>query len=172
MVQSMRMTRRKFLKSGSALAGAALSTRVIAAAPAAEAVTPALIEAARKEGKIVWYTSIDLSVAEKMAKSFEAQYPGIAVRVERSGAERVFQRIGQEYASKVYGVDVANSSDAAHFVAWKRDGWLAPYVPEDVAKSYPAEHKDADGLFATCRVTLSVIGYNTNLVKAEDAPKS
>ena len=94
------------------------------------------------------------------------------MRVERSGAERVFQRIGQEYASKIYAVDIANSSDAAHFIAWRRDGWLAPYVPEDVAKFYPAEHRDADGLFATFRVTLSVIGYNTNLVKAEDAPKS
>ena len=45
-------------------------------------------------------------------------------------------------------------------------------MPEDVAKFYPAEHKDPDGLFASFRVGLSVIGYNTNLVKAEDAPKS
>jgi iron(III) transport system substrate-binding protein len=168
-----KLSRRTFVRSSSALAAsAAFSTHVVAAAPAAEAVTPALIDAAKKEGKVVWYTSIDLAVAEKIAKSFEARYPGVAVRVERSGAERVFQRIGQEYASKIYAVDVANSSDAAHFVAWKRDGWLAPYVPEDVAKFYPAEHRDADGLFATARVTLSVIGYNTNLVKAEDAPKS
>ena len=165
-------SRRSFLRSSTALAGAALSTRVIAAAPAAEAVTPALIEAAKKEGKVVWYTSIDLAVAEKMARSFEAQYPGIAVRVERSGAERVFQRIGQEYVSKIYAVDVANSSDAAHFIAWKRDGWLAPYLCDDVAKFYPPEHRDPDGMFATARVTLSVIGYNTNLVKPEDAPKS
>jgi iron(III) transport system substrate-binding protein len=168
----MRISRRQLLKSSAALvASSAFATRV-AAAPAAEAITPVLIEAAKKEGKVVWYTSIDLAVAEKIAKSFEARYPGVAARVERSGAERVFQRIGQEYTSKIYAVDVANSSDAAHFVAWKRDGWLAPYVPEDVAKFYPAEHRDADGLFATARVTLSVIGYNTNLVKAEDAPKS
>ena len=168
----MAMNRRVFLASSTALAtSAAFATRV-AAAPAAEPVTPALIEAATKEGKVVWYTSIDLAVSEKIAKSFEAKYPGIAVRVERSGAERVFQRIGQEYSSNIHAVDVVNSSDAAHFVAWKRDGLLAAYVPEDVAKFYPAEHRDADGLFATCRITLSVIGYNTNLVKAEDAPKS
>jgi iron(III) transport system substrate-binding protein len=169
----MTLSRRTFLKSSSALAASAtFATRVVSAAPAAEAVTPALIEAAKKEGKIVWYTSIDLAVAEKIAKSFDAKYSGVAVRVERSGAERVFQRIGQEYSSKIYAVDVANSSDAAHFVAWKRDGWLSPYVPKDVAQFYPPEHRDADGLFATARVTLSVIGYNTNLVKAEDAPKS
>ncbi len=94
------------------------------------------------------------------------------MRVERTGAERVFQRIGQEYASRIYAVDVVNSSDAAHFIAWKRDGILQPYVPEDVAKFYPPEHKDPDGLFASFRVGMSVIGYNTNLVKAEDAPKS
>jgi len=167
----MKLSRRSFLKSSTLAATAAFATRV-AAAPAAEAVTPALIEAAKKEGKVVWYTSIDLAVAERLAKSFEAKYQGVAVRVERSGAERVFQRIGQEYSSNIHAVDVVNSSDASHFVAWKRDGWLAPYVPEDVAKFFPAEHRDADGLFATCRVTLSVIGYNTNLVKAEDAPKS
>jgi iron(III) transport system substrate-binding protein len=166
----MTITRRTLIQSA-ALAGSALATRVLSAAPAAEAVTPALIEAAKKEGKVVYYTSIDLAVAEKIAKAFETKY-GIPVRVERSGAERVFQRIGQEYSSNIHAVDVANSSDAAHFIAWKREGWLAPYVPEDVAKFFPAEHKDPDGLFATCRVTLSVIGYNTNLVKADDAPKS
>src|SRR5207249_1607336 len=118
------------------------------------------------------YTSTDLPVAEKLAKAFEAKYPGIAVRVERTGAERVFQRIGQEYSSNIHAVDVVNSSDAAHFIVWKRDGILAPYVPEDVAKYYPAEHKDPDGMFASFRVSLSPIAYNTNLVKAEDAPKS
>jgi iron(III) transport system substrate-binding protein len=169
----MSLTRRRFLNSSVALAASpALFARVLSAAPAAEAITAALVDAARKEGKVVWYTSIDLAVAEKIAKSFETKYPGIAVRVERSGAERVFQRIGQEYSSNIHAVDVANSSDAAHFIAWKRDGWLAPYVPEDVARFYPAEHRDSDGLFATCRVTLSVIGYNTNLVRPEDAPRS
>ena len=136
------------------------------------AITPELIAAAKKEGKVVWYTSIDLAAAERIAKSFEAKYPGIPVRVERSGAERVFQRIGQEYSSRIFAVDVVNTSDAAHFIVWKRNGWLAPYVPEDVAKHFPAEHKDADGMFASVRVTLCPIAYNTNLVKAEEAPKS
>ena len=84
----------------------------------------------------------------------------------------MFQRIGQEYSSRIYAVDVVNSSDAAHFIAWKRDGILQPYVPEDVAKFYPPEHKDPDGLFASFRVGMSVIGFNTNLVQADDAPKS
>src|SRR3978361_1663475 len=167
------LSRRNVLKgSGALLAGAAFSTRVLAAAPPPEPITPALIEAARKEGQVIYYTSTDLPVAEKIAKAFEAKYSGIAVRVERTGAERVFQRIGQEYSSNIHAVDVVNSSDAAHFIVWKRDGILASFVPEEVAKFYPAEHRDTDGQFASFRVWLSIIAYNTNLVKADDAPKS
>src|SRR5262249_43841832 len=135
-------------------------------------VPRAWVEAAKKEGKVVWYTSVDLPLAERVGKAFEAKYPGIACRVERSGAERVFQRIGQEYGSRIHAADVVQSSDAAHFIVWKRDGLLAPYVPEDVAKHYPPVHKDPDGAFATFRAGFCVLGYNTNLVKAGEAPKS
>jgi iron(III) transport system substrate-binding protein len=172
-MKDFKISRRDLMIGSSALAvGSVFSSQVLSAAPPASAVTPALIEAAKKEGKVVWYTSVDLPLAEKIAKAFEAKYPGVAVRVERSGAERVFQRIGQEYGSNIHAVDVANSSDAAHFIVWKNKGMLEAYVPEDVAKFYPAEHKDADGTFASFRVWVCIIAYNTNLVKKEDAPKS
>jgi iron(III) transport system substrate-binding protein len=168
----LRFSRRDVLKASAVAAAGLQASAVCAAAPAATAITPALIEAAKKEGKLAYYTSVDLPLAERIAKSFEAKFPGIAVRVERTGAERVFQRIGQEYASRIYAVDAVNSSDAAHFIVWKRDGILAPFVPEDVARHYPDDHRDADGMFASFRVSLSAVGYNTNLVKPEDAPKS
>jgi iron(III) transport system substrate-binding protein len=172
-MRKTRISRRRLLQGSSALAASTVfASPIRAAAPPASPVTPALIEAAKKEGKVVWYTSVDLPLAEKIARSFEAKYPGIVVRVERTGGERVFQRIGQEYASNIRAVDVVNSSDAAHFIVWKGQGILEPYVPEDVAQHYPAEHKDPDGQFASFRVWLCVMGYNTSLVKAEDAPKS
>src|SRR6185312_4632685 len=166
-------SRRAVLKGSAALlAGSAFSTRVLANAPPPEPITQALIDAAKKEGQVAYYTSTDLPVAEKVAKAFEAKYPGIAVRTERTGAERVFTRIAQERSSNIHACDVVQSSDAAHFVVWKRDGLLAPYVPEDVARHYPPEHKDPDGQFASYRVYLCCMGYNTNLVKAADAPQS
>jgi len=121
---------------------------------------------------VVWYTSVDLKLSEQIGKAFEAKYPGVTCKVERTGAERLLQRIGQEYTANVHAVDVVNSSDASHLVYWKDLGMLSPYVPEDVAKFYPADHKDADGMFASFRVFLCVIAYNTNLVKKEEAPKS
>ena len=168
----MRLTRRRVLKGSAALALSAAGAVRVAAAPPAEAVTPALIEAARREGNVVWHTAMDVPLAERMARTFEAKYPGVALRVERTGSERIFQRLAQEYESRVYAADVVNSADAAHYIVWKRNDWLAPYVPAEVAQHYPAEHRDADGLFVTARVWLSSLGYNTSLVKPEDAPKS
>jgi iron(III) transport system substrate-binding protein len=167
------LSRRDVIKASTVLAAGALFAEPLkAAAPEPSAITPALIAAAKREGRVIYYTSIDLPVSERLARTFEAKFPGISVRVERSGAERVFQRIGQEYASSVHTVDVVNSSDASHFIVWKRDGLLAPYLPEDVARHYPAERKDPDGLFAGFRAGLNLIGYNTDLVKEQDAPKS
>jgi iron(III) transport system substrate-binding protein len=142
----------------------------LAAAPGPTAATPELLAAARKEGKVVFYTSIELQVAEKVARAFEAAHPGVTVQVERNGAERLFQRIGQEYASNIRAVDVFESSDATHFMVWKKEGWLVPFVPADVAK-WPADRRDPDGQFAAVRFTLSVMAYNTKLLKPEELPK-
>ena len=166
-----RLSRRHVLAGGAAAAGLmAMPAKVLSQAPAVEPVTPALVAAARKEGRVVWYAAMDLPVSQAVAKGFEAKYPGITVRIERTGSERQFQRLAQEYGSKIYAADIINASDAAHFVAWKRNGWLAPYVPEDVAR-FPAEHRDGEGLFASSRIYVVSLAYNTNMVKPEDAPK-
>jgi iron(III) transport system substrate-binding protein len=167
---SRKLTRRGVLAGSAAIAAGSFSVQV-RAAPEAQKITPALIDAARKEGKVSWYTSVDLPVAEKIAKAFEAAYPGVSMKVERSGAERIFQRIGQEYQSKIHNCDVVNSSDAAHLIIWKRASMLASFLPEEVAQHFPKEHWDPDGMYASWRVTLSPIAYNPTLVKAEEAPK-
>jgi iron(III) transport system substrate-binding protein len=143
----------------------------LAAAPAPTAVTPELIAAAKKEGTVVFYTSIELQTAEKLAKAFEAANPDIKVQVERNGAERIVQRLAQERGSNIHAADVVECSDMTAIYDWKRQGWLVPFVPADVAK-WPEDQRDPDGTFATERFTLSPILYNTKLVKPEEAPKS
>jgi iron(III) transport system substrate-binding protein len=150
----------------------AMSAGANAQAPAPYEATPELIEAAKKEGKLVWYTATDVQVSEKAARAFEAKYPGIKVQVERSGSERVFQRISQEYGSRIHNADVIETSDAVHFLLFKKQGWTQQAVPADVAKHWPKEVRDADGHYAAYRSHLSVIAYNTRQVKKEEAPKS
>ena len=57
-------------------------------------------------------------------------------------------------------------------LSWKKNGWLAPFVSEDIAQHFLPEYRDPDGMSATSRIYLSSIAYNTKLVKPEDAPKS
>src|SRR3954451_13525998 len=131
-----RLSRRDFIKGSAALGLSAWATRVMAAAPAPVSITPDLVEAAKKEGKVILYSSMDLPVGEKLGKAFEVQYPGIAVQIERSGSERLFQRVDQEFASNIRAVDVINTSDASHIITWKKNGWLAPFVTDDIAQHF------------------------------------
>jgi iron(III) transport system substrate-binding protein len=170
-MKKRKFSRRDVLKGSLAL-GTMFAAPVRAEAPPTETITPQLVEAAKKEAKVVLYSAMDLPVGEKLGKAFEAQYPGIAVQIERSGSERLFQRIDQEFASSIRAADVVNSADASHFIPWKKNGWLAPFVSEDIAKHFPPQYRDPDGMFATTRIWLSSIAYNTNLVKPDDAPKS
>src|SRR5881398_1300447 len=125
------------LKASAALAlGGVFASPVRAQAPEPVAITPQLIEAAKKETKVILYSSMDLPVGEKLGKAFEAAYPGITIQIERSGSERLFQRIDQEFASNIRAADVINTSDASHVITWKRNKWLAPFVSEDMARHF------------------------------------
>jgi iron(III) transport system substrate-binding protein len=166
------LTRRDIIKGSAALGLTMFAAPVRAAAPEPVAITPALVDAATREGKVVLYSSMDLPVGEKLGKAFEAKYPGIAVQIERSGSERLFQRIAQEFGSGIRAADIVNTTDASHIISWKKNGWMAPFVTEDMAQHFLPQFRDPDGMSATSRIFLSSIAYNTSLVKPEDAPKS
>lgn len=159
---------------GLAALAAALAWSVSSSALAEDGyeITPELVEAAKGEGAVVFYTATDVTVAEKLAKTFEEEFPGVKVQVERAGSERVFQRIGQEITSGIHNADVIETSDAVHFQLFKHEGWLAAGLPANATKNWPKEEMDPDGQFAAYRAHLSVIAYRTDMVKPEEAPKS
>jgi iron(III) transport system substrate-binding protein len=150
---------------------ATLAVSALALPVVAQETTPAMVAAAEKEGKVVWYASVDVKVAEALKKAFMEKYPRIEVEVERSGSERIFQRVNQEHQSGIKNADVVNSSDASHFLSWKQQKWLAAHTPPE-ARKFDAKYRDPDGMYHTVRASLSVAGYNTNIVKDSEAPKS
>ncbi|MBM3217666.1 MAG: extracellular solute-binding protein [Candidatus Rokubacteria bacterium] len=131
----------------------------------------ARVEAAKKEGKVVWYTSLVLPSAEKVAKLFEAAYPGVKVEVHRTGSERILQRVMQELTANIKNADVVHTSDAGHFVFLKDKKLLMPYTPAGVDK-FPPGFKDKDGYYFGLRATVTAIFYNTKLMSAAEAPKT
>lgn len=147
----------------------ALLTMLVLAG-AAHAQDPRL-EAAKKEGKVVWYTSLALPSAEKVAKLFEAAHPGVKVEVHRTGSERILSRVMQELKANIKNADVVHTSDAGHFVLLKNQKLLTKYTPAGV-DAFPAGFKDKDGFYYGLRATVSVIAYNTKAVPAAEAPRS
>jgi len=131
----------------------------------------ARLEAAKKEGKVVWYTSLAVPSSEKIAKMFEAAYPGIQVEVHRTGSQRVLQRVMQEVQANIKNADVVHTSDAGHFVLLKDKKLLMKYTPAGVEK-FPASFKDREGYHYGLRATLSVIAYNPKIIPPAEAPKT
>jgi iron(III) transport system substrate-binding protein len=151
--------------------GIVLAVLALLSSPAPAPAQDARLEAAKKEGKVVWYTSLALTSAEKVAKLFEAAYPGIKVEVNRTGSERILQRLMQELQANIKNADVVHTSDAGHYVLLKDKKLLMKYAPAGIDR-FPAAFKDKDGYHYGLRATVNVIAYNSKVVAAGEAPRT
>ena len=131
----------------------------------------ALFQAARKEGTVVWYTSLALPSSTAIAHAFKTKYTGIDVEVHRTGSQRVLQRVMQEATAGIKNADVIHTSDAGHFELLKDKGMLLKYTPRGV-EVFPAGFKDKDGFYYGMRATLSVIAHNPKAIPEKDSPKT
>src|SRR5512144_2275193 len=129
-----------------------------------------LLEGAKKEGKISWYTTLIVDqVVRPVKEAFEKEYPFLQVEFFRGNAERLVQKMFAEYQGKRYEVDIVDGTVTAPMV--KKGGYLqrfySPYVAE-----YPAELKDPQGYWGVSNVYYFALGYNTRMVKLNEVPKS
>ena len=137
------------------------------------AITPALIEAAKKEGKLAFYTAMDLRVrGAAAARRSRRNFPASPCASSAPAPSASSPASARSTTATSTPSTWSTPPDQAHCIVWKRNGWLAPYLPEEVAKHYDPNYYDPDGLHVTTRVLISPLGYNTNLVKKEEAPKS
>ena len=91
----------------------------------------ALVQAARKEASVVWYTSVALPSATAIAHAFKQKYTGIEVEVHRTGSERVLQRFMQEAAAGIKNADIIDTSDAGHFELLRAKGCCSNSRPRE-----------------------------------------
>src|SRR5258708_2310757 len=133
-----------------------------------------LYEAAKKEGTLTWYSGVlDQALCEKVGKAFTAKYPGIQVDATKTTSQVAFQRLLQDIKAGQVQSDVFTSTDASHLVFLKAKGELVKFVPENADKVAEAFQKiDPDGFYHITWANLASIVYNTDKVKAADAPKN
>jgi ABC-type Fe3+ transport system substrate-binding protein len=147
-----------------------LCASVILAATAARAADAALIAAAKKEGEVVWYTTLIVNQAVRpIIEAFQAKYPGITVRYNRADSVPTAIKIIDEGRAGSPQADVFDGIETEPPVA--AAGFVAPYVSAH-AGLYPPALRDANGLWLATNLYFLTPGYNTNLVKPAEAPKT
>lgn len=162
-----RITRRTCL----ALAALAMAPVAFAQVPAGyPAGYQAVIDAAKKEGKVTIYTPTDAAAGKALVKEFEGLYPGVKVEYMDMNSTELFNRFISETAAGTTSADVVWNSAMDQAVKLVADGYAQPYdTPE--AKALPAWANYQKTAYGTTFEPLGLV-YNKRLVPAGEVPKT
>jgi iron(III) transport system substrate-binding protein len=129
-----------------------------------------LEEGAKKEGEVVFYTSLSLTDYPKILPHFEKRYPFIKTNTYRSTPSGVFTRVDTEARAGRYAADVVGSAPVEMWQLKQRKLSGAYLSPE--RKALPATSYDAEGHWQGFEVTPLVLAFNTKQVSGGDAPRN
>ena len=131
-----------------------------------------LYEGAKKEGKVVWYTS--LTIYKEIATSFEGKYPGVKIEPYRAASTTLATKILSETQARRFIADAIETTPGA-LMLLRDNKVLLPYASPSLA-NYPDNAKDkAPGglVYSTVdRESYAGIGYNKNAIREADVPRS
>jgi len=125
--------------------------------------------AAKREGKVTWYTSTPVAAGQYIANEFERR-TGIKVEMLRTGGQNVIRRFMQEADGGRINVDVITMSDMSAANAMTRRGLFVPFKLAGFDKVIPSA-KDPNGHYVAQRLTLVGMVARTDKVAAADMPK-
>ena len=128
----------------------------------------ALIEGAKKEGKLVWYTSMAIDTSKPLLDAFLKEYPFIKAELVRAGEEQLMNRILSETRAGKWMFDAVSTSAMSVLVERRM---TAPYLTPE-RDAFLSEFKDPQGHWTGIFVNNLVLGYNTGMLSAKDAPKN
>jgi len=143
----------------------------LAAAGTAPAQPERLVDAARNEREVIWYTAMNTPDAAPLRKRFQEKYPGLNLTILRQPGEKIRTRILTEMRAGKFFWDVV-SFNSLDIDALAQEGLLAAYASPETRSGFPAGAVDPQGRWAAIYVRQYVIGYNTRSVPPADAPKS
>jgi iron(III) transport system substrate-binding protein len=133
-----------------------------------------LYEGAKKEGRLMWYTSLTGGPNTEAPKVFAAKYPGVQLEVYRGDSEAIVQRVIQEAQAKRFLVDSIETTFPVLKVMQEYK-LLVPYFSPHLAQYADETKERADkGLvyWATDRESYISVAYNTDVVQGSAVPKS
>jgi iron(III) transport system substrate-binding protein len=131
-----------------------------------------LIEGAKKEGQVVFYTS-NTWVAGPVSQEFEKKYPFVKANVWRSDSKSLLKRLTEEVAAARYIADVVETSPE-YMLIMLREKMLQEHLsPELSAYGDEAKIKGKTGVYGyTNREIYISLGFNSQLIPPAEAPKT
>ena len=130
----------------------------------------AILDGAKKEGKVVVYSTTDAKLVTPLIKDFEAAFPGVKVEYTDLNSTEVYNRFISENAANAASADAVWSSAMDLQIKLASDGLAAVYKsPESASLPEWAHYKDT--VYATTFEPIAIV-YNKRLVPAEDIPKT
>jgi iron(III) transport system substrate-binding protein len=152
------------MKFHSIVCGAFLAVGLVTHANAQDSK---IIEGAKAEGRVVWYSGSNLGTAQAVANAFEKQYPFMKVDLIRSSDEQMLNRITTEKQAGKILFDVVNSQIIAMI---DRLNILKP-ISMAAMQGLDAKYKDPKGRWAGVHVNYYALSYNSNMVGKDQAPR-
>jgi ABC-type Fe3+ transport system substrate-binding protein len=134
----------------------------------ASAADRSLVESAKKEGTVTWYTTqIVDQLARPAAEAFQKKY-GIKVDFTRADSSQVALRLSTEAQAGHVMADVFDSTTIT--LAMKKQNMILQWLP-DAAARLPKQFSDSDGYWTAASANVLTVGYNTSLVPDGTQPK-
>ena len=158
----------RLFRAAAVLVALACPALMLAApARAADAVD---LAAAKREGKVVWYTSLPIALSQKLAGLFE-QKSGIKVELFRSGGSAILRRFLQEKDAGRVLADVLYTADPAATASLAGKDIFVAFQPKNFDRIADIA-KDPQGRYYALRLNMITLFVRTDLVAPADVPKS
>jgi len=121
-----------------------------------------VVEGARKEGQLVFYSGMPIPDAQAILSALEQKYPFIKSTFYRATGSALVSRIQTEQRAGTHTWDTMNATGFEPY-ALLEQGYFAKYDSAE-RKEFPEGHKDNEGMWATMYTTPMVVSYNPKLV--------
>jgi ABC-type Fe3+ transport system substrate-binding protein len=128
------------------------------------------VEGARKEEKLVFYTTMELPQTIEVVRDFVQKYPFLGIELHPLESETLVKKVQEEARNGMPTWDVLLGGG----------GLLQPLLDANLVVSYHSPQRqavsdalnDSQGYWSGYYINPYVLGYSTTLVKEEETPKS
>jgi len=158
------------MKTRATLATVVISLFLLPFVSFSQSTDPKIIEAAKKEGEIIWYTSMSVDQSQPLMNAFNKKYPAIKPVLVRLGGGALMNRVLTETRAGLFGFDVVGGRGEMIQI-FKERGIISSYISPETSQ-IDGDLFDKQGFWYVHYVVPWALGYNTQQVKKDEVPKT